>query len=72
MAGRREQVRQPAGTGPDDLATIREACKFLRIGRTLFWKVRKNNQIPAVLIGERVLFRWSDLKAIAKNGATTV
>ncbi len=35
----------------EKILTVKEACEFLRIGRTKLWELTKANKIPAYRIG---------------------
>lgn len=45
----------------DRLYSVREACEKLSIGKTLFWKLIRENQITPTRFGTRVWIRESVL-----------
>lgn len=45
------------------LLTVKEACQFLKVSRSLLWKARKRGELRAVYLGRAVRFRLSDLEA---------
>ncbi len=66
------KTRKPAPSipepGPNDLATAKEACKFLRISSTKLWRMEKDGLIEVTRIGDHRRIAWSHLHDIAKNG----
>lgn len=49
---------------PSPKKTTKEACAFLRISRTTFWKIVKNGQISFIQIGRRKLYDLNELEKL--------
>ncbi len=52
---------------PDEILNQTQACKFLGISKPTFNKHVKSGQIPVYRIGERKLFRRSELLSCLEN-----
>jgi excisionase family DNA binding protein len=47
----RETTLQSERKSNDEVLTSREACEFLKIGRTKLWELTRGNVIPAYRVG---------------------
>lgn len=54
---------------PHELATVKEACDYLKIGKTKFYRMKNAGQLATVVVGYSIRIAWSVLYEIAKNGA---
>lgn len=46
----------------DKIITVNEIINILKISRTTFWRIRKQNQIPYTFIGKRLIrFKLSNI-----------
>ena len=53
---------------PDErFLTIEETCNRLKVGRTTLWGLRRQARLQARQVGRRVLFRESDVLALAEG-----
>jgi|GEM_PF-3058624 len=52
----------------DGPATIEEALRFLRIGKSLFWELVGAGRIRLIRIGEKPLVPRAELQRIASEG----
>jgi excisionase family DNA binding protein len=48
---------------PGGLLTIKQACDFLKVSRSTFWKLRAEHGLPVVRAGGIVRVRERDLTA---------
>ena len=57
----------------NQLLTVEEACRLLKVCRSTLWKARKRGELRAVYLGRAVRFRLSDLEAwLEKKAADTL
>lgn len=62
---------QPAEPQTDGLATIEDAVKFLRIGRTKIYSLIEAGEIERVKLDRSIRFKWTDLRNLADRGCST-
>ena len=53
---------------PDELLTIDQVCKVLKIGRNTYYTWKKKGKIKVSTIGKKDFVRQSDLDEALKNG----
>lgn len=56
-----ESLKNGSINNPDELLTREEACSMLKINKTSLWKWTKKGKIIAYGLGNRVLYKKSDL-----------
>ena len=53
--------------GSDDLLTVEESAKLLRVSPTTIWRLVQSGQLPAIRVGRKALrIRKSDLQAMVR------
>lgn len=58
---------RPAKDGPV-LATLKEACEFLRVSRTTIWRMLKRGELtPIRVTAYSTRVQWNQLRAISEN-----
>lgn len=69
MAVKTKPRRKPqtADEGPV-LATLAEACEFLRVSRTTIWRMLKRGELTPIRVTRySTRIQWNQLRAISEN-----